>query len=48
MVAVSYFYTFNCMEIIIQTHLIENEWTAKFFSTIYGKSICLNAVKGPF
>lgn len=35
MIACSHFYAFFCMEIIIQTYLIENEWTTKFFSTIY-------------
>ena len=29
------FMHFFCIEIIIQTYLIENEWTTKFFSTMY-------------
>jgi len=39
------------MEIIIQTYLIENEWTAKFFyyNMIWQICLsCLDAVKGPF
>ena len=40
MIAYSHFYAFFCMEIIIQTYLIENEWTAKFF-LLYIWKICL-------
>lgn len=51
MIACSHFYAFFCMEIIIQTYLIENEWTAKFFyyNMIWQICLsCLDAVKGPF
>ena len=51
MIACSHFYAFFCIEIIIQNHLIENEWTAKFFyyNMIWQICLsCLDAVKGPF
>lgn len=51
MIAYSHFYAFFCIEIIIQNHLIENEWTAKFFyyNMIWQICLsCLDAVKGPF